>query len=392
METSATTSSTAADTPRYGRGFWVAVGLGLVMLAVVVFGEPLPGWWIARDLATGAVTLWLVSLRGRWPLAVALVATAATAWSAAAIGPALVALAFLGERRRWREFVPTGVMFVVAAQVNRFLLPGGSTWWASAALSGLAVVAAVSLGAYLGSRRDLLAALRAQVRAAEEAAASRAEQARAEERTRIAREMHDVVAHRISTVALHAGVLTMRPDLDPQQRADTAEVIRDNAQRALTELRDVLRVLRAPDAAIAEPPQPSLSDLDDLIGQRRRAGMAIDLSIDPATPIVHLPGATGRHAYRIVQEALTNAAKHAPGATATVTISGAPGTGLRLKVENTAATTTVEATAGSGLGLVGMAERVNVLGGTFSHGATPQDGYRVEVELPWPAGDERLTP
>ena len=138
------------------------------------------------------------------------------------------------------------------------------------------------------------------------------------ERTRIAREMHDVLAHRISLLALHAGGLEVRPDLPPEQVQETAALLRATARQALEELRSVIGVLRESEAEEPTPaaPQPTLTDLARLVEDTRRAGTDIDFEMH-VEHVDEVPAALGRDAYRIVQEALTNVGKHAPGAAGT---------------------------------------------------------------------------
>ena len=195
----------------------------------------------------------------------------------------------------------------------------------------------VAVGFYVGGQRELLATLEARAMTAEREQAARVDQARTAERGRIAREMHDVLAHRISLVAMHSGGLVYRDDLTREQTVETAEVIRDNAQLALAELREVLGVLRDGDPGAApERPQPTLAALPELIDEARAAGnpvtCALTLSSRGAAEgdLGALPESTSRSAYRILQEALTNARKHAPGLPVRLEIGGRPGERLVL--------------------------------------------------------------
>jgi signal transduction histidine kinase len=197
--------------------------------------------------------------------------------------------------------------------------------------------------------------------------------------------MHDVLAHRISLVAMHAGALGYRTDLSDEERTSTARSIEENAHRALSDLRAVLGVLRDPmlpaDAA-PEPPQPGADDVAALVREEVAGGMRVQLSEQVADGV---PAATGRTAYRIVQEALTNVRKHAPGTTVSVELTGTPEDGLLVSVRNAAP---VARPAGpplpaSGLGLLGLAERATLAGGRISHGAEPDGGYAVRAWIPW---------
>jgi signal transduction histidine kinase len=189
--------------------------------------------------------------------------------------------------------------------------------------------AAVGWGLFLHYRRQLVESLRDRAARAETEAQLRAEQAQQRARDEIAREMHDVLGHRLSLLSVHAGALEFRPDADPTEVARAAKVIRENAHQALQDLREVIGVLRAP---VGELPQPTLADVQQLVAESGRAGMRVSLREEVDGPV---PDLVGRTTYRIVQEALTNARKHAPGAEVEVQVAGAPGQGLTVEVCNT---------------------------------------------------------
>src|SRR4029077_17967753 len=187
----------------------------------------------------------------------------------------------------------------------------------------------------------------------------RLEQVRHAERTRIAREMHDVLAHRISLLSLHAGALEFHPDAPPEEGARAAAVIRASAHQALEELRAVIGVRRdGGDGEVPQPPQPTLAALPGLLEESRAAGMLLHAEIRLAD-LAAVPDAIGRHALRIVQEALTNARKHAPSAAVDLRVEGAPGEGLAIEVRNAAPVLVLPSPQmpGSGAGLLGLAER-----------------------------------
>jgi signal transduction histidine kinase len=187
--------------------------------------------------------------------------------------------------------------------------------------------------------------------------------------------MHDVLAHRISLLAVHAGALEVRRDAPAAER-DAAGVIRRCAHDALEDLRQVIGMLR--DQPEEDRPQPTLGDVPDLVAQSREAGAAVDLSLADAPEV---PAGVGRHAYRIVQEALTNARKHAPGAPVRVAVSGGAEQGLVVEVDNPLVAGA--GIPGAGAGLIGLRERVLLAGGRLEHGPTAEGGFRLRAWLPW---------
>jgi signal transduction histidine kinase len=210
------------------------------------------------------------------------------------------------------------------------------------------------------------------------------ERAVLEERQRIAREMHDVVAHHMSLIAIQAEAAPLTvPDLPAKTQNDLAD-IRSTALEALTELRRVLGVLRTETGAETAP-QPGLDRLDDLLSGARGAGLTVRTSIT-GHPEPLGPG-TGLSAYRIVQESLSNAMRHARGAAVRIEITYEPDL-LRLGVINDRGDGTAPVTSGSGRGLVGMRERVAMLGGELETGALPDGGFAVRAVLPLNAHPE----
>jgi signal transduction histidine kinase len=235
---------------------------------------------------------------------------------------------------------------------------------------------------YIGSRRELMWTLRARAERAEAEQELRVAQARGTERARIAREMHDVLAHRISQISLHAGALAYRSDLTPEETRASAEVIRDKAHEALTDLRGVLGVLR--DATTGErlrAPQPTFADLPRLLDEARESGTRVEL--EDLVEGGDVPDAAGRTVYRIVQEGITNARKHAPGALVTVRISGGPDDGIEVLLRNPVGFGPSR-TPGAGLGLVGLAERAELRGGRLDHGREGST-FVLRGWIPWTA-------
>ncbi|MEU0491628.1 histidine kinase [Nocardiopsis sp. NPDC006139] len=246
------------------------------------------------------------------------------------------------------------------------------------------------MGLWVGTRRQLIDRLHERAERLEREQHLLADQAITAERTRIAREMHDVVAHRVSLMVLHAGGLEVSSD-DPRT-IETAGVIRTTGREALTELRGILGVLREEGAAAPTAPQPVLSDLDRLVREWRAAGMEIGLTETGGDRPV--PGSVQRTVYRIVQEGLTNAAKHAQGARVTVLLHRAPDR-MEVEVANGPAPAGAGAPAPrSGFGLTGLRERVVLAGGDLTAGVCPDGGWRLRAIVPTdtPAGAEEAVP
>ncbi|GAA5202075.1 sensor histidine kinase [Microbacterium jejuense] len=387
-----------ANAPRSVWGVVWRVALALLISGVVwgsvvasqgpIFTPFQRVWAWVVDPALGVVALVLVLLFARrLPVIVGAAAGILVVVSTAAIGPALLAIGSVATRRRWREIAIVGAIDLVALLFAGSLYPaaaGTLPWWGRVLVMGLGLAVVVAVGIAMGQRRALLAGLRERAEQAEREQEARAEAARAAERTRIAHDMHDVLAHRISLVALHSSALAFRDDVPRDEEKAALQTIADNARLALSELRDVLGVLREPGPtglADPAPPQPQLGDVVRLVDEVGAAGLEVDLveAVDGDPPSV-----VGQTAYRVIREALTNARKHAPGAKTVVSIAGEAGEGLAVRVRNAAVRhPSSEALPGAGLGLVAMRERVELLGGRMNHGATDDGGFEVAAWLPW---------
>ncbi|MCX4661194.1 sensor histidine kinase [Streptomyces uncialis] len=206
-----------------------------------------------------------------------------------------------------------------------------------------------------------------------------------EERTTIARELHDVVAHHMSVVAIQAEAAPYRVENPPPELEQAFVTIRENAVAALTELRRVLGVVRADDYQAPDAPQPTLADLDSLLANVRETGLEVERMTTGA--VRELPPGVELSAYRIVQEALSNTLRHAPGASARVEVSHVLG-GLGLRVVNGPARGLVKPSPGAGHGITGMRERVAMLNGGMTAGELPEGGYEIAVFLPVPPMEE----
>ncbi len=341
------------------------------------------------DVVLGVVAFVAVWFRRSRPLAVGVIAGACSLASGLAGGPALVALfnvAVRGSRR--------GILVVVAlAFASTAIFPlfyGGSEPYGLQIVLGVLITGVVvGWGLFVRIQRELVLSLRERAATLEAEQRLRVDQAREAERLRIAREMHDVLAHRVSLLSLHAGALEFHPDASAEEVAAAAGVIRASAHAALEELRDVIGVLReGPPASAPEPPQPTLADIPALVEECQAAGMRVRCGLDVPADAA-LPTALGRAAYRIVQEGLTNARKHAPGAAVEVTISARPGGVLAVEVVSRPAVGAAArgpfALPGAGTGLVGLAERVELAGGELEHGPGATGDFVLRATLPWPA-------
>ncbi|MEU2066474.1 sensor histidine kinase [Streptomyces anulatus] len=205
-----------------------------------------------------------------------------------------------------------------------------------------------------------------------------------EERTTIARELHDVVAHHMSVVAIQAEAAPYRVENPPPELEQAFVTIRENAVAALTELRRVLGVVRAEDYEAPDAPQPTLAALDGLLDNVRGTGLETEKVITGA--VRELPQGVELSAYRIVQEALSNSLRHAPGASARVELGYVLG-GLGLRVVNGPPRGLVKPSPGAGHGITGMRERVAMLNGEMTAGPTEDGGYEIAVFLPVPLSD-----
>lgn len=355
----------------------------LVWLPVVEWDTPRPVLMRLIDVGLGLLGLVLVHLRRRQPLLVAVLTSVLTGFSGSAAGPATLAAVSLATHRRYGQIALVGVLGVAMAQFwSVTAAPAGDDpAWVTLTANLTFVAATLVFGMYVGSRRELLWTLRERAERAEAEQSLRIDQARTNERQRIAREMHDVLGHRISLVGMHAGALAYREDLDRQQVAESARVIGDNARLAMSELRSVLGVLRADAEAASDRPSPTLDGLPALVEEAVATGMRVDLHED-VVRAEDLPDATGRTVYRIVQEGLTNVRKHATDARTTVQVAGSPDLGLVVRVENPLPPGVRRSTAGAGFGIVGLSERAELAGGSLR--SRVEDGrFVLEVTLPW---------
>jgi signal transduction histidine kinase len=361
-----------------------AVTLTALLLTFALSGRhPAPGvpWW-AVWLVEAAVGL-PVAVRRRWPagaFAVALAASLIAAalglpygyFASAAAGLYLVALAGHGQAR----LSASGAGLLAGAAVLTAGIAGSRSGAGTAAVIGVAATA----GAWAAGKavRERRARLRAE-------SGRLAERAVTEERLRIARELHDVVAHSMSLIAVKAGVANHVAGSRPEEATDALRVIEDTSRQALTEMRRLLGVLRTDDPRQPDDlaPAPSLADLPDLVRRAASSGILVtlDLRADPEVP----PGVS-LSAYRIVQEALTNVIRHAGPARCQVTVTAGDGeVGIEVVDDGHAGAAPSDGRL-PGHGLAGMRERALVCGGEFAAGYRDGSGFQVSARLPYRAG------
>ncbi|TYP86584.1 sensor histidine kinase [Blastococcus xanthinilyticus] len=362
------------------RGVVLEVVLALLSLGSIAVSAEDAGPLPPEILTVVAVLLagLLLLRRRRAPLAVFLVSALGAAISPA-LNAALIISAYAVGRYegRGRQRIAAAVVGMIAV-----VRP-----WAPQSLLEMAVLLAAAalllllpgvIGAWVRAREELVVALRDRAEKAETERELLARDAVLTERTRIAREMHDVVGHRVSLMVLQAGAIEMAAR-DADRVALLAGNVQDAGRQALDELRQMVGVLRGNEVDDDAPlgPQPGLDDVPRLVEEAQRAGMQVELrgELAPVDPAV------GRATYRIVQEALTNAGKHAPGAPVTITLERA-GEDLTVRVLNGAPVGDPAGASGGGYGLVGLAERVRTLGGRFTAGSRLDGGFFVEAVLP----------
>jgi signal transduction histidine kinase len=353
---------------------------------VVPEWAPAPAWLIWLDFGVGtvlAIGLWW--RRTRWLTPLAVFAGLASIFTVAGAVIALIVLFTVAVHRKFAVLAVFASAAIAANAVFPLLRPESHGGYAQTMGWGLVALVITCLwGMVVRSRRQLVASLRDRAERAEAEQQLRVAQARAVERNRIAREMHDVLAHRISLLSLHAGALEIKADATPGEVTRAAGVIRASAHQALQDLREVIGVLRTDRPADApEPPQPTLGALPALADESRSAGVRVNLQVDIEPDEV--PAGTGRAAYRIVQEGLTNARKHAPGVAVRVNVAGSADDGLRIDIRNPWPVGGRAASIpGTGTGLIGLTERATLAGGRLRHGRTPQDEFALTAWLPWP--------
>jgi signal transduction histidine kinase len=366
--------------------FLLAVGAAAAILSEGIARDA-PQPVLVVDAALGGLACLGVWLRRRWPVGFAAAVCVVAIYAETAFAPGMVALFTVAVHRRFAVLAAVTGGFLASQTIFDVLRPDGRVDLGTAVFGLSLIAAVVAWGMFVRARRQLVLSLRERARRAEAERDLRASQARQAERARIAREMHDVLAHRISLLSLHAGALEYRPDAPAEEVARAAGVIRGTAHQVLEDLREVIGVLReeSGDDDYRDRPQPTLAGLPDLVDESRQAGMRVRLD-QRVADLAAVPAGIGRSAYRVVQEGLTNARKHAGGTAVDVTVDGASGSGLTVEVRNPspAGIAPGPRIPGAGTGLVGLAERASLAGGRLEHGHTGSGDFRLWAWLPWP--------
>ncbi|GAA5609761.1 hypothetical protein Spla01_00891 [Streptomyces platensis] len=354
------------------------VGAGTVPQAYLGAG----GTLLSPGVALAVALTLSVLLRHRRPV----FAVASTMAGAVLLGSFFPLLVVFFQRAFRGRFVFEGLC-VVAAMIGSSLAHPGSSLWLTRKYGPLMVLLlAVVIGLWTGNRRRHVASLAEQVNRLHVERELRAEQARLEERTRIAAEMHDVLAHRLTVIALHTGALKQRAADLPESVAHRIGLLRTASTDALGDLRDVLGVLRDHDTGQTPASRtPGLPELSTVIDEARAAGQQIEAVIEGDPDSV--PASHRLAIHRLAQEALTNARKHAVGATAQLEAHYGPPQSM-VVISNPAGDSSEAATEGSGYGLIGLAERVAALNGHLEYGPTGSGGWRVAATIP--LDDQRI--
>ncbi|HWM07083.1 MAG TPA: histidine kinase [Actinophytocola sp.] len=352
-----------------------------VVLAVLdvwlVIPEDAPGY----SLWLSGVAVAAMVMRRHVPFIAVLVTVPGflTGWSQLA---AMIALGTLARRRGWGWHLVVGSILVFFCYFIRWPLEEfyGLTWREHVLHIIWGVIVAgmpVAIGMLMSARQELSARLVELANSREREKALYAQTVRAAERTKLAREMHDVVSHQVTLIAMQAGALQVAT-ADKDAKA-TATTIRALSTRTLEELRSLVGVLRSGDAS--DGAQPGLDELTDLVDNFRSE--AVPVALDMTAVPARLPRSVSHAVYRTVQEALTNIRKHASGARASVRVHTQQDT-LCVEVRNGRTGARQPALPSGGHGLLGLRERAGLLGGTFQAGPTSEGGFRVSATYPLP--------
>lgn len=376
--TAGTCTSITLDTGRLPYGIALVLGLAQTTPVLLALTRPVAAWYTALAATVVIALVTTPGSGGSWP------------WTI----PGLVAYVTVLLMLAWSvsPLVSTVVWALTVLTGSLLTLRGGSSLFSGIPLAAVLCAGACALGAVLRGRSDVRRQLKHQEHLTE---AERARNILLQERARIARELHDVVAHHMSVIAVQAEAAPYRVDSDkvPRELGDSFTTIRDNALTALNELRHLLGMLRSEDTGGEQPldraPQPTMADIEELVANVRAAGADVRMTVD-GTPSAVPPG-VGLSVFRILQEALSNALRHAPGCPVGVEIAYG-GEEVQLRVVNSLPTAPVSSRAaltraGAGHGVLGMRERAAMLGGTLRAGPAPGPDGHFEVLALLPIGE-----
>jgi signal transduction histidine kinase len=364
--------------------FVLALGIGVLVLQDTWSDHN--DFQAVVDIVLGVIAALSLWWRRSHPAAVGVFAGTLSLVSGLANGAGAMAFFNAALRTSGRTLAALVGLAIVNSAVFPLVYPGADAYIAQLLFGLLITGVIVGWGLFVRVQRELVRSLRELAARLQAEQRLKVDQARESERLRIASEMHDVLAHRVSLLSLHAGALEFRPDAPPEEVAEAAGVIRATAHAALEELRQVLGVLReGAEDDDPEPPQPTLDQIPALVEESRAAGMRVRANI--VAPEGPLAAALGRTAYRVVQEGLTNARKHAPGAAVDVAVSASDAGGLVVEVVSrrpvgVAVAASGDRLPGAGTGLIGLAERVALAGGELRHGPDAAGDFVLRATLP----------
>lgn len=397
-----TVSRTILGRPARSVGFDVAVSVLVVLLALAgVLTEP---GGAAAVLVGAAMALALLARRSHPTAVAAVVGALGLVQVLAGWGPlgydlavpiALYSVVKYAERLR--DGILAGVFAAVGVLLASFQVRGEAPWWASAIWFGVSIGAVWLVGLNVRTRRLYVLSLEERAATLEREREAEARAAVAEERTRIARELHDVVAHGMAVMIVQADGARYTLDRDPAAARAALQVVADTGRQALEEMRRLVGVLREPDSAPADPAagppveparrRPALAELPELLDRFRAAGLTVTWTVTGAP--APLPPGVELTVYRLVQEALTNALKHAGvGAAVALRLAYTGDAVLVRAVDDGRGRPPARPAPAGGHGLVGMRERVGVYGGSLVAGPVTGGGWQVDARLPLPSTAE----
>lgn len=372
--------------------FAIVLALGVLTRPPVV--APLTGLLVTCYAAA------LVSARRRWPIGTLLASSLVLSSPHQIVAIPLAVIAFSAGRRAsrvrrlWGAVALSAAVHVTLVLITHSSVPAplGEQLAHSPADFAIVLLLPLVAGSLLGQRQPLVRLLRERNEYLERAQELTAGRARAAERTNIAGEMHDMLGHRLSLLSLHAGALELSSASAEPKVSEQAQFLRTTAGEALTELRQILQVLHS---GADDPHEPlnertgCRSDIERLVGECAAAGMDVELRWCGTD--LEQANARSRYAvHRIVREGLTNARKHAPGASATVAVTG--GDRILVRITNGPGPTASKPAHGLRSGLAGLEERAEMLGGHLSGTRAPGGGFELTAELPAQLAVVNVTP